>query len=394
MVSTVLAPGPTDPSSFPDTSRATAYVLLSVGARTRFNAWMRSRFLVLVGALGALTGARPASAEPPIVQVQEVAPTGSMPKGATLSHDGRTFYVTNFGQRDRKNVSIYDTHTLAILDELDLPGIICEAALSTDDRTLFLSNFSRSSVMFVDLATRQVTHEVKTGQHPKILVASPDGKSVFAANWMSKSVTQIDVATAAVVRTLDVGKQPRGMAMSRAGTLYVANFYSDSIDVFSGEQLENNHRIAVCKCPRHLALSPDDTTLYISCLNVSELHALDLATETVQHRVPVGTSPKSIAVSRDGTYVYSADYGTSRSVSVVDTRDWTARVFPIKGMDRGSGVAVTPDGKHALVTGWYDGHVYLVGFEGTGGHPEASKERMRRWQFAPRHADPGDSPTK
>jgi len=340
--------------------------------------------------LGGLLNGGPALAEPPVVEVQEVAPTGSMPKGATLSHDGTRFFVTNFGQRDTKNVTIYDARTLAIVDQLDVPGIICESALSVDGKTLFISNFSRNSVMFVDLATRKMTHEIKAGQHPKILVASPDGKSVFAANWMGKSVTQIDVATGTVVRTLDVGKQPRGMAMSKAGILYVANFYSDTIDVFEGKDLEKNHHFAVCKCPRHLALSPDDKTLYISCLNFSQLHAMDVAKETVEHRVQIGTAPKSIAVSNDGRYVYSADYGESRSLSVVDTSDWTARVFPIPAMDRGSGVAVTPDGKHALVTGWYDGHVYLVGFEGTGGHPEDSKKRMRKWQFTPRHADPGD----
>jgi YVTN family beta-propeller protein len=341
-------------------------------------------------ALIAATTSDPAFAQPPAVEVQEVAATGSMPKGATLSPDGTRFYVTNFGQLDTKNVTIYDAQTLAKLDQLDVPGIICESAISPDGGTLYISNFSRSSVMFVDLTSRKVTHEIKTGQHPKVLVASPDGKSVFAANWMSKSVTQIDVASASVVRTLEVGKQPRGMAMAKSGTLYVANFYSDSIDVFDGKELEKRHEVAVCKCPRHLALSPDDKTLYISCLNVSQLHALDVATETVQHRVQIGASPKSIAVSRDGRYVYSADYGTSRSISVVDTADWTARVFPIQGMDRGSGVAVAPDGKHALVTGWYDAHVYLVGFEGTGGHPDESKRKMRAWQLVPHHPDPGD----
>ncbi len=347
----------------------------------------------MTGVVGALAGALfagPAAADPPVLEVQEVAATGSMPKGATLSPDGTRFYVTNFGQFDTRNVTIYDAHTLAMLDQIDVPGIICESALSPDGATLYISNFSRHSVMFVDVASKKVTHEIKTGQHPKVLVASPDGKSVFAANWMSKSVTQIDVATASVLRTLDVGKQPRGMAMTRSGKLYVANFYSDSIDVFEGADLEKKHHIAVCKCPRHLALSPDEATLYISCLNFSQLHAMDLATESVQHQVQIGNSPKSIAVSKDGRYVYSADYGEGRSVSVVDTHDWTARVFPIAAMDRGSGVAVAPDGQHALVTGWYDGHVYLVGFEGTGGHPDESKRKMRRWQFTPRHPDPGD----
>lgn len=344
----------------------------------------------VMAVVGALSVLRPALAGPPVLEVQEVAPAGSMPKGATLSPDGKRFYVTNFGQLDVKNVTIYDAVTLAVVDQLDVPGVIVESALSPDGTTLYISNFTRSSVMFVDIGSKRVTHEIRTGQHPKVLVASPDGKSVFAANWMSKSVTQIDVASASVVRTLDVDKQPRGMAMSKSGTLYVANFYGDSIDVFEGKELENRHRLPVCKCPRHLALSPDERTLYMSCLNYDQIHAMDVATETVQHKVSVGQAPKSIAVSRDGRYVYSADYGESRSISVVDTADWTARTYPIPAMDRGSGVAVGPDDRHALVTGWYDGHVYLVGFEGSGGHPDDSKRKMRRWQFTPRHSDPGN----
>lgn len=313
-----------------------------------------------------------------------------MPKGARLSRDGKRFYVTNFGQSDKRNVTIYDAETLALVGEIDVPGVIVESALSKDGETLFVSNFHRSSVMFVDLASKTIAHEVKTGHNPKILVASPDGKSVFTANWAANTVTQVDVATKSVVRTLTVGNQPRGMAMSKRGSLFVANFYGDSIDVFEGDDLGRRHRVPVCRCPRHLVVSPDDKTLFISCLTASQIHAFDIATETVTHSASVGDAPKSIDVSPDGRWVYSADYGRTRSVSVVDTSSWTSRVFPIPAMDRASGIAVAADGKHALVTGWYDAHVYLVGFEGSGGHPQEALVKMRRWQFAPRHPDPGD----
>jgi YVTN family beta-propeller protein len=353
---------------------------------------MRRTFGLLLGLVGAMASfgaAGRASAEPAKLEVQEVADTGSMPKGAFLSRDGTKFYVTNFGQLNKRNVTVYDAKTLEQVDQIDVPGVVVEAALSPDGKTLFISNFRRSSVMFVDLATKSVTHEIKTGTHPKVLAISPDGRNLFAANWATNDVTQIDVASASVVRTMKAGRQPRGMVVTKSGTLYVANFYGDSIDVFSGPEMEKDKRVKVCKCPRHLALSPDEKTLYISCLNASQLHALDLATDTVQHKVQIGNAPKSIAVSRDGRWVWSADYGESRSVSVVDTRDWTSRILPVPGMDRGSGVSVAPDGKHALVTGWYDGHVYLVGFEGTGGHPEEAKKKIHRWQFQPHHDDPG-----
>jgi DNA-binding beta-propeller fold protein YncE len=187
------------------------------------------------------------------------------------------------------------------------------------------------------------------------------------------------------------------MVVTKDGTLYVANFDEASIDVFAphgpaaspGEtDYRWSTRYEVCRIPRHLALSPDQKTLYISCYHDSELHALDLATGYVLHRVPIGTNPKSIEVSRDGRYVYSADYGEeSHSVSVVDTTDWTARVFTVPGMDRGSGIAIAEDGQHALVTGWFDNHVYLVGFTGTGGHPKEALQKIETWAHR-RHYHP------
>ena len=98
----------------------------------------------LVSTASLLLATVSAHAEPPKVEVQEVAETGSMPKGALLSHDGKKFFVTNFGQLDKRNVTIYDAHTLALLDQIDVPGIIVESALSADGKTLFISNFRRN----------------------------------------------------------------------------------------------------------------------------------------------------------------------------------------------------------------------------------------------------------
>jgi YVTN family beta-propeller protein len=330
--------------------------------------------------IAALALVSPASALAPGLEVEEVADTASMPKGAILSPDAKRFYVTNFGMANGHNITVYDAASLALVDTINLPGIVVESVLSSDGKTLFASNFSRDSVQVVDVATHKVRRELQAGLHPKILVLSKDDKTLFAANWSGASVTVVDTETGKTIRTLSVGLHPRGMALTRAGVLYVANFDGASIDVFYGDGFSRTYRLAVCRIPRHLALSPDEKTLYISCYHDSEIAALDLETEAVTHRVQVGTNPKSIEVTRDGRYVYSADYGEeAHGVSVVDTTDWKARIFTVPGMDRGSGIAVTPDGEHALVTGWYDNHVYLVGFEGRGGHPEDARKKIEGW---------------
>ncbi len=350
---------------------------------------VRSCVAAALAALPLWSVAAPARAEPPPLEVQEVADTGSMPKGALLARDGSRFFVTNFGNRNGGNVTVYDVATLKKLATIDVPGIVVESVLSPDGSTLYVSNFERNEVQAVDLVRRRVKKEFPAGLHPKIMVLSADGATLFAANWSGESVTQIDTATGKTIRTLRVGLHPRGMALTREGKLYVANFDGESIDVFDGPSYGHTYRLKVCRIPRHLALSPDEKTLYISCYHDSEVHALDLATELVTHTVKVGANPKSLEVTRDGRYVYSADYGEdAHGVSVVDTTDWTARIFSIPGMDRGSGVAVTPDGQHALVTGWYDNHVYLVGFQGTGGHPDEALHRIQAWVRHPHYHPP------
>ena len=349
------------------------------------------RSVGLAAILGAaLTSAPVASAQPPRLEVQAVASTGSMPKGVILSPDGKRAYVTNFGQANGKNIDVFDAEMLEREATIHVPGNVVESVLSADGRAIFASNFLRNSVQFIDLATRKVTREIATGPHPKILVQSPDGKYLFAANWSGKSVTQIEIATGKTIRTLSTsGLNPRGMAMTRAGVLFAANFNSASIDVFRGPEMKDRHTLPACPIPRHLTLSPDDSLLFVSCFHDSMLHALDVATEKVVHTLHIGSSPKSLEVSRDGRWVWSADYGgETNSVSVVDTTDWTARVFTVPGMDRGSGLTVFPDGKRALVTGWYDDHVYLVGFEGTGGDPAAARAKIDGWIRRPHRASP------
>ena len=245
--------------------------------------------LCLAGAISLVSVG--AVATPPVLAVHRGAETGAMPKGVSISPDGTRLYVTNYGQLDRLSVTVHDAQTLARVGRIDVPGIVVESAISPDGRTLYLSNFRRNSVQFVDVASRQVTREVRVGSHPKILVLSRDGRRLFAANWNGRDVTEVDTATGRLVRTLSAGTHPRGMALTRSGRLYVANFSDHTIDVFDGPSLERHHRLRrVCRIPRHLALSPDDRTLYISCFSESVLAAMDTRTEQITHRVAVGRS--------------------------------------------------------------------------------------------------------
>jgi len=385
-------------------------------------------FARVVGATLALASAAlfctgTARAAVPAVQVQDAARTESLPKGVSTSPDGRRLYVSNYGALNHKNISVYDAVTLKPLHHIDVPGIVVETAISPDGKTLYASNFKRNSVQFIDIESRRVTREVRAGMHPKILVVSHDGRKLFAANWGNASVSEIDTATGKRLRKLRTQLNPRGMAITRGGRLYVANFNSESIDVFEGPAMETHRRIKnVCQVPRHLALSPDESRLYITCLYHSELAVMDTKTFEIVRRVKVGKGPKAVDVTRDGRYLATADYRGS-SVTIVDTADWSTRVLEVPGMIAASGIVAAravhapppPPPSHDedatvadaskskkdapkaraearpdpalrfFVTGWYDNHVYSVGLAGSGHAYAVDKEtedtakRRRLW---------------
>jgi YVTN family beta-propeller protein len=312
-----------------------------------------------VGAAIAMV-AVPLWATPPTMDVVAGARTGSMPKGVSISPDGRTLYVTNYGNSNVGNVALYDPATLAQTGAINVPGIVVESVLSPDGRMLYVSNFRRGSVQFIDLGRRRVTREVRAGGHPKVLAISRDGARLFVANWGSNDVTEINTARGTVTRTMRAGRNPRGMVVTRAGRLYVANFNSHTIDVYEGAQMETHRRLdPVCRIPRHLVLSPDESRLYVSCFSHSKLLVLDVQTERPIREVPVGEWPKSIDVTADGRYVGTANYGGS-SVSVVDTTDWTATTLDVPAMDHASGIVAARSGLRFFVTGWYDNHLFTV----------------------------------
>jgi YVTN family beta-propeller protein len=342
---------------------------------------------VFVAVVGVSAPLLAIDAAVPPLSVQQMVATGSMPKGVIRSPDGRTLYVANYGQIDRRNLGVYDANTLALQRNIDVPGIIVESAISPDGRTLYVSNFRRNSVQYLDLASGRVTREVNTGQHPKILVVSHDGRRLFAANWASRDVSEIDVATGAVTRTLNAGDNPRGMAISRSGKLYIANSTSDDIHVYEGATMAQTHRLSrVCRIPRHITLSPDDSRLYISCLGAAVLAVMNTSTERVERRIRTVSGPKANDVSPDGRYVATADYNAS-GVTVIDTTDWSSRSIDVPLMNRASGIVFAASGLRVIVTGWFDDHLFSVGVAGAAPALTFARRDVQRTQRLRREYD-------
>jgi len=277
-------------------------------------------------------------------------PTGVQPKSVRVSPDGQRVYVANFGMLDHQNVSVFDATSLAPLGQIDFPGNAVEFEFSRDAATLYVSNFRRHVIEVIDVASLEVRAEIHVGTNPKTLALSPDGTTLYCANWSDGSLSIVDLAEGREVRRVRVGTHPRGVVVRPDGRVLVASFYDDIVRVLApnGDRLDSFN---TCHYPRHLALSPDASRVWVTC-TLGSIGAYDLDDHRRHVFALTGQNPRTLDVGWNGRFVATANFGSS-DVSVLDTASMTRRTTAVEGAQKLVGLAFGPGAAGRLyVTSW------------------------------------------
>ena len=270
-----------------------------------------------------------------------------------------------------------------------------EMAFSHGGRFLWVPYYRRSTdpraaepsaVAVIDTRTQRILRVLPTGPLPKFVAVSPDSRRVAVVHWGDNSVLVLDtsgdipsawrtvghwtvekrlnLAQVGGNRDKNCGFCLRGAVFTADGRrLLVARMGGGGIagfDTASGRYLGTVSRVPAT--PRHLALSRDGRTLWVTS-NVSGvlsryrtadiLAALDSAEgRTVPgpggEALAVGAGARTVAISRDERWAFVAANGT-RQIVAVDLHAWRvvarapASPFPV-------GLAVSPDGCSVVST--------------------------------------------
>jgi len=247
---------------------------------------------------------------------------------------------------------------------------------------------SPSAVAIIDTTSDEIVRVMPTGPIPKYVSASPDGNWVAVTHWGDNTVALIDTSSGdpqqfeyrpellVVYRKLSqsglAGKNRdkacgyclRGtvftpdskmLLVSRMGGGGIAGF-----DVDSGSYLGTIKGMK--PTPRHLVLSPDGETLYLSSNVSGYVSKIALATVRAElqaaagekvrisgfETVYVGSGARTISLGPEGRYIFSAVNRKSELI-VIDsvTMDIVSR---IRTDAYTVGLAVSPDGKQAWTT--------------------------------------------
>ncbi|MBO4793496.1 MAG: peptidoglycan-binding protein [Deltaproteobacteria bacterium] len=263
-----------------------------------------------------------------------------------------------------------------------------ESAFSHGGRYLWVTYYRRnydhnasspSAVAIIDTEKNEIVRVIPTGPLAKMIVPSPDGKTMAIIHWGDNSIGLIDISSEdpmqfSYKKLLVVGRRLplRGISGDRdqqcGHCLRGATFTKDSRYLMVGRMhgggitvfdLEDGTTLgtleSVAYTPRHLVLSPDGETLFVSSnssgivssLKVSRLlqavrEAKGGSTRAYRGReLFVGHGARTLAVSPNGKRLYVACNRESKLVRV-DVDAWKA-TGSIPVAPYAVGVAVSPD---------------------------------------------------
>jgi len=281
-------------------------------------------------------------------------------------------------------------------------------AVRPDGMELYVACESSHEVIVVDTRTQQTVATMAVGHQPEDVTFSPDGSRAYVSHRLDDTFSVIDVAARKVIATVPVGSEPHGVLTDRSGkTLYVLNMTADSISVIDTSSLKEVKRLAASRSPWSAAVTPDGSRIYVTNNlsrfskfrepPLSEVTVINTETAMVEDRVvvPQANLLEGIAWHPSGEF---ALFTLNRSKNLVPMtrllQGWTitnglgilwkdGRVDQLLLDEPGTcfpdptGMAITPDGRLALVTSSGSDRVAVVDIQKLIAVVEAASDEER-----------------
>ncbi len=214
-----------------------------------------------------------------------------------------------------------------------------DIAVTADGKRALVSNRFNDSLSIIDLAQGSVVAEQDLrpgksggrsgqpgGEYPGG-IAIVGNTTAFVSSARDREVVVVDISGAnpAVVARIPVQGHPNRLLLNKAQTLlFVASDAADVVTVVDTREREVLHSVATLApagllgaephrykgaSPTGLALSRDETTLYVSNRGTNSVAVISLARSRpeVIGQIPTGFNPSDVRLSRDGRMLYVSD---------------------------------------------------------------------------------------
>ena len=295
--------------------------------------------------------------------------TGAAPKQVAFSLDGSQIWVSLLGGR---GVEVYDSTTYERLAEVTLgsQGGAVEIIFDSEGDTAFASQMESASAFEVDTSGFEVRRQLDTGgSWSKVMALSSDESTLYVSNWTSNDVSEIDLASGELRRRIPTVSTPRGLYPAADGDrLYVAGFDSGDLARIDLDDGSSVTILSTGGAIRHLV--GDGERLYASDMGTDRIHLLELDGEEVSEFAATDVNPNTIALSPEGRVLYVSNRGRNNPESYyLPGPEWGSILAfdaatgepldAIVGGNQPTGLDVSPDGTMLAFSDFLDDRVQV-----------------------------------
>jgi YVTN family beta-propeller protein len=149
------------------------------------------------------------------------------PVNLTISSSGDRLYVVC---QNSNSVIVVDPHRGRVLDEIAVGRRPHDAALHPDGRTLYVTNRLSNTLSVIDTSSGKATAEVPVGAEPHGVLVDPAGRRVFVLNTGQDTISVVDARGLTEATRLAAGVGPWSVtAHSDGASLWVTNSRSNPV---------------------------------------------------------------------------------------------------------------------------------------------------------------------
>jgi len=269
---------------------------------------------------------------------------GSMPMGMALAPERDKAVVILSGWREQ-GIQVIDLKSMRVTQTLPQEAAFFGIAFSQDGRTVYASGGNDDSIFCYYWNGTAATFERKivlgkqkpdkTGsRYPAGIAASRNGKLLYVAENVGDSLAVVNLETSEVMQRIPTDHYPYAVELASNGKVYVSAWGGNTISVLrtrSDGTLLFERRIAVGRHPSALLTNRTGSKLFAALGGTDQIAVVDTQTARILRYLSdaapgspaEGSTPNALALSRDETSLFVAE-ADNNAVAVFDVSAETA----------------------------------------------------------------------
>jgi DNA-binding beta-propeller fold protein YncE len=265
---------------------------------------------------------------------------GVGPHEATVSPDGSTVVVADYGDRNPGNtLSVIDLAERKLVRTIDLgDNRRPHGILFIDEAHVLVTTEDSRRLLKVHVESGEIVAAMETGGAVGHMVAvSGDGSRAFVPHMYSDNVAVLDLESGERTELIPLGEQPEGID-ARPGhpEIWITNRAGNSVSILHAQTLEVLATLDCADFPIRLKFTPDGQYALVSNARSGDVVVFDAEARSEVHRIPMlaesvadkderlfgeqfgdSPTPVGIVVHPDGKSAYVANTNAD-VISVID----------------------------------------------------------------------------